>query len=116
MNYKSNKGFTLVEIMIVVIIIGLLAALAVPAFQRVREKTLESNAINSLRQFVSGGQQYMIENSAASANWTNIVPTYVATFPAIQTTQLQAKTVDGSTGSHTLTLTYGGTNPATLTY
>lgn len=116
MDYKSKKGFTLVEIMIVVIIIGLLAALAVPAFQRVRERALEANALNSLRQFVAGGQQYMIENSLGSANWTNIVPTYVSTFPSVHTTQLTSKTVDGSTGSHTISMTYGGTSPAVLTY
>ena len=37
MNTRSQKGFTLVEIMIVVVIIGLIAAMAIPAFQKIRE-------------------------------------------------------------------------------
>ncbi|MGB0414704.1 MAG: prepilin-type N-terminal cleavage/methylation domain-containing protein, partial [Coraliomargarita sp.] len=41
MNTKSKKGFTLVEIMIVVVIIGLLAAMAIPAFQKVRENAID---------------------------------------------------------------------------
>ena len=39
MNNRSKQGFTLVEIMIVVVIIGLLAAMAIPAFQKVRSSS-----------------------------------------------------------------------------
>lgn len=58
----DSAGFTLVEIMIVVVIIGLLAAIAIPAFQRVREKSIASRFANDLRLFSDGFQRYNLEN------------------------------------------------------
>lgn len=57
-----KKGFTLVEIMIVVVIIGLLAAMAIPAFQKVRQDSRKSAVENDARQLASAAQQYMLEN------------------------------------------------------
>lgn len=59
----SKKGFTLVEIMIVVVIIGLLAAMAIPAFQKVRTDSRESAVENDARQLASAAQQYMLESN-----------------------------------------------------
>lgn len=61
MNMRNKKGFTLVEIMIVVVIIGLLAAMAIPAFQKVRESSRESALINDARQLGAAVQQYLLE-------------------------------------------------------
>jgi len=66
---RSNKGFTLVEIMIVVVIIGLLAAMAIPAFKKVRENSNGKTAINDARQIGGAAQQYFMENGASSVTF-----------------------------------------------
>ena len=63
----KKSGFTLVEIMIVVMIIGLLAAIAIPNFLKARKTTLEKNAINNARQVMSAVDQYAMENAATGA-------------------------------------------------
>jgi len=63
-------AFTLVEIMIVVVIIGLLAAIAIPTFKRVIERSRASRMTNDFRQFSSAFQRYILEagqNPAPSA-------------------------------------------------
>ena len=78
---QSKKGFTLVEIMIVVVIIGLLAAMAIPAFQKVRENSQDKTILNNLRQVASGGQQYLLEEGASLSTYSDLETTY---FPTIQ--------------------------------
>src|SRR5258708_23877028 len=58
---KRGGGFTLVEIMIVVAIIALLAAIAVPGFLRARKRSQASRILNDLRMIDSAVDQYAIE-------------------------------------------------------
>lgn len=73
----KRAGFTLVEIMIVVAIIALLAAIAVPGFLRARKRSQASKILNDLRLIDAAVDQYAIENAKATGatveitDWTN---------------------------------------------
>jgi len=76
---KRRGGFTLVEIMIVVAIIALLAAIAVPGFLRARKRSQATRILNDLRMIDSAVDQYAIETNRSTgfvvgvADWTNYI-------------------------------------------
>ena len=109
---QSKKGFTLVEIMIVVVIIGLLAAMAIPAFQKVRQSSQDKAVLNNARQLSAAADQYYLENGVSSVTLGSLVGSanYVKALNLVASetypsgyTQGQTITITGVAGVRTIT-------------
>jgi len=108
----NTKGFTLVEIMIVVVIIGLLAAMAIPAFQKVRTNSQDKAVLNNARQLSAGADQYYLENGVSTVTLLDLLgPTsYVKALNSVANeaypgafTQGTTITINSVAGTRTIT-------------
>ena len=83
--FRKSKGFTLVEIMIVVLIIGILLAIAVPNFIQARNTSRTRTCIANLRQIEAAKEQWAMETNQASTATPvqgDLMPTYMKSLPA----------------------------------
>lgn len=81
---KGRRGFTLIEIMIVVLIIAVLLAIAIPNFMKARDTSRTKACIANLRQIDTGKVQYAMDaklTTGAAVAEANLVPDYVKVFP-----------------------------------
>jgi len=110
MKKHNRKGFTLVEIMIVVAIIGLLAAIAIPNFVSARATAATNACLANLRQLDSAIQMYQIDNGSWPSQFSDLsdylrnVPT---TCPADSTVSYTLNAASGTTPAYASCGTHG---------
>jgi prepilin-type N-terminal cleavage/methylation domain-containing protein len=78
---RENAGFTLMEIMIVVAIIGLLTAIIYPAYFNARDRSITSSCLNTLRKITDAKEQYALDHNNAAPDLPDLAPTYIQRMP-----------------------------------
>jgi type IV pilus assembly protein PilA len=96
---KDERGFTLIELMIVIAIIGILAAIAIPQFSAYRTRSYNSSAQSDVRNLATAQEAYYVDNSSYCSDYTALVGT---AFGYMQSGSVSVEVV-GDTTAYTIT-------------
>lgn len=80
--FRNAKGFTLIELMVVILIIGILVAIAIPVFNASRESAYRRTCQANLRTIDGAVSTYRADNGSVPAAIGDLVPTYLKAVPA----------------------------------
>jgi len=106
---KDEKGFTLIELMIVIAIIGILAAIAIPQFSAYRTRSYNSASQADLRNAATAQEAYYVDNQAYVADPNSLVGSTYGLYLS------QNVTLSGAlSGSQYLMSSYHGSGNATF--
>ncbi len=98
---KGQKGFTLIELMIVIAIIGILAAIAIPQFVSYRQKGYNTQAKGELKSFYTACQAYFASSPTTTDCTTALVAATFVPSADVTITPTAGQTLSGTTSSHT---------------
>lgn len=80
--FRKEEGFTLVELMVVVLIIGILVAIAIPVFNSAKANAQKKSCFANQRTLEGAAQTYAASNDGTIPSVANLVPTYIKVLPA----------------------------------
>ena len=109
---EGQKGFTLIELMIVIAIIGILAAIAIPQFVSYRQKGYNTEAKAELKSFYTACQAYFSDHAPSDCSLSMVSSLFIAQSPSVQITVFAGSGMSmvGTTAYHqagTVTYTIG---------
>jgi type IV pilus assembly protein PilA len=105
---EGQKGFTLIELMIVIAIIGILAAIAIPQFVTYRQKGYNTQAKGELKSFYTACQAYFsdVPTATGDCTTTEVAATFIKS-DAVTITAAGGMAMNGTTSVHSAgTVTY----------
>jgi type IV pilus assembly protein PilA len=101
MRLRQKKGFTLIELMIVIAIIGILAAIAIPQFAAYRVRGFNADAQTHVRNMATAMEAYFSDSQTYNATVTQLASYGYTTVPGVTITPGGAATSYSITASHT---------------